>query len=244
MPPVCALISKIRPVGIGATGSEWISIVGIAKRFKAGSYTVANEYICGQLAQLLRLPAPPGMVLKADGEVFFVSAGFTGVGENLPPVEPAALCAADPRTATGIIVFDVWVVNRDRHCGNLAYRASTGQVHMYDHSHALFGANAGTGLETLMGASMTLAINGQIGARECLLDHLLTKDHLPYWLDRVSNLDEAMVRDIFSEANADLGLSPKEATDGCDYLIERKRALANIVNAGLGEFKGLRRTLL
>jgi hypothetical protein len=80
---------------------------GVAKRATADHpFTVANEYVCGQLGRLLGLPIPPGFTVVAGGTVYHVSMDFNLAGQALPPADAAALVAHDPDLASGIVVFD------------------------------------------------------------------------------------------------------------------------------------------
>jgi hypothetical protein len=111
---------------------------GIAKDDSSEHYTVANEYICNRAALAVGLPVPPGTIAKkADRTNMFVCLRFTAGPTSLPAVDPADLVADHPQLAAGIIAFDCWVGNWDRHAGNFAYAqgadaavgAGTPQVH-------------------------------------------------------------------------------------------------------------------
>ncbi|MBL0035370.1 MAG: hypothetical protein IPP26_06280, partial [Flavobacteriales bacterium] len=52
-----------------------------------------------------------------------------------------------PFLATGLLLFDIWVANCDRHVKNFEVDYSTTPVSMniFDHGHALFGYVGGQG---------------------------------------------------------------------------------------------------
>src|SRR5258707_13024677 len=116
-------------------------LVGIQTRAKKGTeetsiYTVPNELICCQLGQVLGLPVPTGVVIERNEEAYYASLDFNIEGHNLPPADTAALARDQPFLVCGILAFDAWVVNPDRHSRNLSYSALTSRVYLFDHGHA------------------------------------------------------------------------------------------------------------
>jgi hypothetical protein len=106
-----------------------------AKKATPGQpYIVANELVCGRIAGVLLLPCPPGALMQKDADTYFFSLDFNIAGQALPPASASEIVAKFPRLAWGIIVFDVFVMNSDRHPGNIAYDTSTDQVQIFDHS--------------------------------------------------------------------------------------------------------------
>src|SRR5690348_11554661 len=103
-------------------------------------YVVPNEFICGRLGLIMGLPVPPGVVVRADsGDLAYVALRFGQKGEKLPPVIPEHVVEDNPSVAAGVVAFDCWVGNRDRHTQNLAYSRAVRNMHIFDHSHALLG---------------------------------------------------------------------------------------------------------
>jgi hypothetical protein len=123
-----------------ATAPVHVHLAGIAKKATSGQpYIVANELVCGRIAGALLLPCPPGALMQKDVDTYFFSLDFNIAGETLPPVSASALVAKNPRLAWGIIVFDAFVMNGDRHPGNIAHDTSTDKIQIFDHSHAFVG---------------------------------------------------------------------------------------------------------
>ena len=59
-------------------------------------------------------------------------------GEKLPPAteEDLDAIASHESLACGIVMFDSWIINEDRHSGNISYIEETGQTFLFDHGKA------------------------------------------------------------------------------------------------------------
>ena len=127
------------PVGQGATQSFHVGVAGIAKGSSPWpSFIVDNDLICRDYAQIFLLPIPPGFIIDHNGTPHYVSLNFNLSGEDLPPADPGMIASDHPELACGIVLFDVWIVNGDRHRGNIAHDRTTNRVQISDHSHCLF----------------------------------------------------------------------------------------------------------
>ncbi len=110
------------PLGVGATGALHIGIAGIAKPNSAAlPLVVANELVCGLLAKAILLPSPPGFIIEHNSQPYYVSLNFNLAGVALPPADVKKLVASQPELASGVLLFDAWVANGDRHRANIAY---------------------------------------------------------------------------------------------------------------------------
>lgn len=196
-------------------------------------YDVANEYICGELGRLLRLPIPPAFIAELSGEPVFCSVGFNIHGENVPPIDAAAAVAAHPDLCTGCIVFDVWTINSDRHRKNIAYQAARPphNLNIFDHSHSLFRG----GPEWLHENTDQLGIEGLQYNRHCLLDSLDTATYIQKWIRRVETIPEDVVREVMTDAKG-LGLPPHLAETGAQFLLARRKRLHELISAHRGQF--------
>lgn len=131
------------PVSDRSAGVRYAQISALVKEnTPASPSTVANEAVATSLAQVLGLPVPVGGIVPADGDgLAWASLHFGPGGQRPPPVIPGALVQDHPRLAAGVIAFDCWILNDDRHAGNLAYARNLVPVAVFDH-----GARAaGTG---------------------------------------------------------------------------------------------------
>ncbi|MBL7261365.1 HipA family kinase [Paractinoplanes lichenicola] len=218
-------------IGIGVTASSWCTLAGVVKQDTSVPYTVANEYICGSLGQAVGLPVPPGTIAKLNDDSYaYVALKFGIKGDSLPPVDAAAMVLAKPTTAAGIAVFDCWILNSDRHNGNLAFSPASGTVSMFDHGHSLLGPNAGNGIAHLDG------LRDQPYWYGCLPPELQYSTHLHRWAERISSVHDDLLAEIPQRA-ADLRLcSPPEAAKISEVLTFRKKRLADYLDQSKASF--------
>jgi hypothetical protein len=206
----------------------------------AHSALVALEYICAELARLIRLPVPPSFVAELpqkDPVTVFATLGFNLSGSAPAPVAAETVAAEEPDICTGVVLFDAWVVNSDRHVGNLSFKADRPphRVNVFDHSHALtfypdcFKFNAGK-----------LGITGEPGRgnRHCLLDGLTTARYVPKWLGRIRDVPKELITEIVEDA-ADLGLDPALVAPTVQFLVERRNSLGDLIDQNRDQFRGI-----
>ena len=192
-------------------------------------YTVAAELLCAHLARAVLLPVPPSFVVNdADGTPHHVSLNSAVSGENLPPADAAALVAAHPDLACGIIMFDVWVGNADRHNKNLAFDQAADRVTLFDHNNAIL---QGTNIPAwLAGNKDQLGIGGH-----CLKQHIVNVAPMMEWNTRINGVPEFYVRALVSEATK-VGL-PQEMEAPCaQHLLERRVRLIELLKTHRAEF--------
>ena len=79
--------------------------------------------------------------MEHGGERYFFSLDFNLAGAALPPIRPVEVCATIADLAWGIILFDVLVMNGDRHRENISYDKPSGRTAIFDHSHAFLGTH-------------------------------------------------------------------------------------------------------
>lgn len=211
------------PVGAGAMQSIHVGVAGVAKAAMTGMpYAVSNELICGYLARAILLPVPPGFLINKGGVPHHVSLNFNLAGQDLPPADASAIVAAHPRLAWGILLFDAWVVNFDRHCGNISFDQASNQVQVFDHSHAFCHTN----LQQHLNANVTsLGIGGH-----CLAPEVVDTAGFDEWHTRIMCVPEFYIREVVSAA-VGAGLPPSEVQFCTDYLLARRQNLRSIFEA-------------
>ena len=191
-------------------------------------YTVAVEYICAELARMIRIPVPPSFVAELPGEETtpaFTSLGFNLSGGTTPPADPVAAVAADADMATGIVVFDAWIYNSDRHPKNLSFQVvrAPHRFNVFDHGHALLFYP-----DALQTGVTRLGICGPAGHdrgnRHCLLDALDTGEFFGKWLDRVQRVPPDLIGEIVADSE-ELGLPAQLVGPTTDFLVLRQRTL-------------------
>lgn len=212
-------------IGVGVSGSRWATLGGVVKMdVDAVPYTVANEYICGQLAGAIGLPVPPATIAKLDdGGVAFVCLRFGHKGDSLPPVNPPDIVSARANLSAGLAIFDCWVINQDRHPGNLAFLPEAG-LSVFDHGHALLGTTAGGGIAHLQGMKDVPLWSG------CLVPHLKSCDDLARWVHRVNAVPDDLVTEIAERAWRLGAITRDEASTVSEVLNHRKRRLGAFVD--------------
>jgi len=111
------------------------------------------------------LPIPPSGIVYAPNtqpQSWSASLDFNLVGATLPPVDTTACVARLPDLSTGLLLFDTLMTNCDRHRGNFAvdFLAQPPKMSVFDHSHALFGFQAGWGQQRLRDLRDHLGVTG------------------------------------------------------------------------------------
>lgn len=218
------------PVGRGVMSSLYVAVSGVAKAATgAMPMTVVNELICADLGRAVKLPVPPSfLVHHGDGKPYHVSLNFHLAGEDLPPADAAAVVADHPSLAAGIVLFDSWICNGDRHRGNLAYDKVSKRVTLFDHSHSFL---TGAGKQRLEQAAGQLAIGGHCVARE-----LTQVDGFRTWHTRIMAVPDFYIREAVEQT---VGVGPMEAdiaAFAAEYLLDRRRRLLDLVDANRAHF--------
>lgn len=217
------------PVKRGALGSYYVATAGVAKKATDDHpHAVSNELICGALARMLLLPVPPGFIVERDGTPYHVSLDFNLTGHALPPANPRRLVTEHPGLACGILLFDSWILNHDRHDENVAYDSGTKRVQLFDHSHALLPGRFNRDWleynEELLG----------IGDH-CLKGEVVSLDGMQEWHDRIMAVPEYYIEAIVDSA-VDVGLPRNEAESCKEFLFLRRERLLDLVSDHLQEF--------
>lgn len=202
-------------------------------------YDVVNEYVCGELAKLIRLPVPPSFIGRRDNDrqLYFCSPSFNLSGENPVPVDCAYVAAQEPHIVSGILMFDIWVANTDRHDENLSFRRQgTGvRLDILDHTHALFREN--DSLDFHIGKLGITKLRPHYN-RHCLLDHITTDIHFGKWLKRIQAVSDDALQEILAEAR-ELDLPSSLADRGLEFLRVRRDTLRDLVMAYQHEFRSI-----
>lgn len=210
----------------GIMQSYDVQLNGIAKSTDdENPYAVINEVVCGTLAHGICLPIPVGFVTDKEGAKYYVSLDFAG--ERLPPIDGAQFVQEQPDLACGIVLFDIWIVNRDRHARNLSYQVAIGQTQIFDHSHAFLeveGTNRLTAHENDLGIET-----------HCLAEHLETIRPMQPWFERINQLPEYWVSETMERA-VHVGLPVEEAQFCMEFLLRRRSRLLELVAAHRASF--------
>ncbi len=235
-------------LGVGVTGARYVRLQAVAKTNGPDApYCLPNEIVCAELGRFLRLPVPPCALVRPPGPghpVWFASLDFNLTGESLPPVDPGQCYAALPRECAGVLLFDLLVANGDRHAENLAadYSAKPARLAVFDHSHALFGATAGGGVERLAGLRGRLGMSGGAfsrGDRHCLLDTLTDDKDFAGWLERIRCIPDFLIDELTEDVGG-YGVAPGERQAVREFLRLRRESLPEILQNYRTEFTAIK----
>jgi hypothetical protein len=209
-------------VGDGVSQSIHVGVSGIAKAATVDfPNVIANELICAELARSVLLPVPTGFIIDHDSRPHYVSLNFNLAGEDLPPIDARAVISADSRLACGVILFDIWVANSDRHRKNIAFDATTNRIQIFDHGHALFGAKPDPARFGPIDAALGIGSH-------CLAAELTSLTGMLAWNDRILAIPEYYIREVVGWAS-EIGI-PAESVQQCtDFLLRRREGLLNLL---------------
>jgi hypothetical protein len=203
-----------------------VGVAGIAKNPQNVPNVVANELICASFGRVLLLPIPPGFIIDHNGPCY-VSLNFNLAGQDLPPADAVALLAQHPRLCTGIILFDVWMLNSDRHTQNLAFDKSTNKCQIFDHSHAFFQNPGRQHLESQ---------KGQIGiANHCLASEATALEGFEEWIARIQAIPKFYIVEIVAAA-VDVGLPAADKDYCAEFILDRRTRIKELIVAHKAHF--------
>lgn len=241
-----------KPIPGAVTQPRTIELRGVGKWgvVSAARYIVANEYICAKLGEFIGLPIPPFAIVQGKGsrpDPWFVSLDFNLTGQPLPDAEPEECVSKFPRETVGIVLFDAWIANSDRHPGNISLDQPQGRsprINVFDHSHALFGVD-GPGRLTNVVEKVGITETANTGAhRHCLLDEIRDEELFDDWFKRIELTPDFLIDDSCAVV-ADLGiLTLGEKELAAQFLKRRRSTLRAIVLSALAEFRGIQKPSL
>lgn len=204
----------------GASAPQLCTLSGVAKRNSDNApYAVPNELICGRLGLLIGLPVPPGAVVSTDdGKLAYVSLRFGPKEEPPPPLSPKEFVEDNPSIAAGVIAFDCWIANPDRHEHNLAYVRDEPKipVTVFDHSHALLGSSAGAAVQRLRSMVDDPLVSG------ILRQYIRSSREFKDWTSRIRSVSSELIEEICRTIIHPEGLTAQECTATAEFLVHRK----------------------
>ena len=231
----------------GGWGHEWnpddpiekryVGITAVAKRDKESTFEVFNELVAMRLGQLIGLPIPVGMVLNKDNTFYFASCHILAAGGELPKADLERFAKEKPIEACGVLVFDAWIANTDRHDENLWYDYYADRYFLIDHGRALLD---GSGLTHLRSRADDLALRTD---PPCLAPHIRSFHAFEFWRQQITALSEAAIRTTAIEA-ATVGVDQTLALECANWLIKRRRELPQLFRKNTSIFSRLQPSVL
>lgn len=203
----------------GDSAPRYCTLGGVAKiNGPDRPYLAINEYVCAELGRVVGLPTVPGVVVNDGALQGFVSLRFGPKGEQPPPAIPSEFAQAEPDLAAGVVAFDCWIANPDRHSGNFAYSRSTSATHLFDHDMALLGRRGASKLGELSGAHL---LQRHPVAREL-------RDPVPLldWANVISHVSSRSIGLALGELRSAGLLTPEDAKIVADFLEQRSRGIS------------------
>lgn len=229
------------PAAGGASGGYYANLYANVKPSTPDvPYCIPNELVCSRLGLFVGLPVPPGGIVRAtDGNLWYAAMNFNLKGVQLPPVDIDQCVAQLPQLSARLLIFDIFVLNNDRHNHNFAvdFGENPPRMNVFDFSHALFGTTAGGGANHVKVNRSSLGVLGP-PSRHALLDKVPDDMHFLRWIDRIQKIPDYVIEDVMKDAQ-DVGLTATEADDGGECLRYRRDNLRQIIKAGQAEFKGI-----
>lgn len=210
-------------VDASSTGARRIGIAGIAKPSSTEfPFQVPNEIICTDIGRAIRLPIPPGCVVTHESGkvVHYVSLDFSQSAELLPPIDARALARDFPELACGIILFDLWMANEDRHEANLSYDTDTKTIQIFDHGRAILSAGGRSRLEKID--------DRKIIDSNCLSGEIRNMSGFSVWNNRIKSIPKFFIEEVVSDAKK-FGFPEDEVKFCTDFLLDRRSKLMRLV---------------
>ncbi|HEX8393913.1 MAG TPA: HipA family kinase [Longimicrobium sp.] len=200
---------------------------------------VANEYIGAELAKHIRLPIPPHFCgyIRRTSRKAFCSLDATVGGAKLPAINPVLACTEEPDLCTGVLIFDIWIANVDRHLRNISYQRERmpHKLTIIDHSRALFYyQNFNSRFKGDLGI-----IRPEDKNPHALLYSLSSPDYFHKWITRVKNVSSEYIKEIVNDA-AELGLPATARVYGYDFLLRRRDSIETLIRSNQAAFRGIR----
>lgn len=210
-------------------GARYVTLHGIAKENQhAGASVVATEYISGRLAALVGLPCPPcGVAVAEDGSPAFFSMRFGSLSVRPAPLVPSDMFAEWEQLAYGVILFDLWILNHDRHPENIAYQGEGRSPIIFDHSHAFNGGHEVEALRVLPEHQDDLLLG------HCLLSGVQSGAGFAPWIDRIRVMRDWMIEPLIDDACEVGGLPQDCRTHLIDFLAYRRANLGDLLRSQL-----------
>jgi len=198
----------------GDSAPRYCTLGGVAKVNRPDCpYLAVNEYVCAELGRILGLPTVPGVVINDGSNQGFVSLRFGPKGEQPPPAIAAEFVQGEPDLAVGLVAFDCWIANNDRHAGNFAYSRSTKATYLFDHDRALLGQGGPKRLAELGDAHL---LDRHLVARE-----IRASSSFLQWAKTISGISQRAIGLAIGELRSE-GLLSQEDAEAVELFLVRR----------------------
>jgi len=136
--------------------------------------------------------------------------------------------------SAGILLFDIWIANPDRHNGNLHvdWRTDPPSVFLYDHSQALCGHVPGEAVARME------RVRDQLATGSCFLARMKEDTHFPHWLERIRAAPDFFIEELCAEARP-FGITEEKCSAAAAFLKHRRYHLPAIIRNHCVAFSSL-----
>lgn len=226
------------PVNDGVSASVNVGVATIAKTSNTKEPNIViNELACNLIARSLFLPCPPGILLDHGGDTYFCSMNFNLAGQALPPIPVSTVLSNHPRLCWGIILFDILMMNPDRHRRNLAYDRTSDRLQIFDHSRAFLPLTAD--IDSIISSNL-----GKLGLRaHCLQSEITTMDGFDFWSKRIKALPDFAIDETVS-AICKVGFPHDKSNTAAGFLKSRRDQIDALVTTNIKQFPRLQPSIV
>jgi hypothetical protein len=206
----------------------------------------ANELIAAMLADQIRLPILDHRILSRGTNLFFASARMAANTFELLTEEIYMRCS-NRSIIYLVVAFDVWLVNSDRHNGNLLARATlsgdesrTYALLSNDHSHCLVMPHQSASmLAGLIDAPLDCS-DRRFVHMDFIRHDIVDETRMIESVERIESVADQVVDDIVGSI-PDVLLGDADRPLYVQFLIKRRNRLRSIFAAGGQLLPNLRR---
>jgi hypothetical protein len=205
----------------------------------------ANEWVAVKLAGMLGLPVLDHQILSMDGDLFFGSA-WMQPPSFYPNIDEEKWERCENRSRIHeIAVFDTWLINQDRHSGNLIVRRVKRNEDRFvlllnDHSHLLVSPLGPHKTDDLMMALDWPA--ARFISLPLIRQNVVEPSMFHNTIDQIEQLSETAIRGAVASTPSEL-LSPADQTIYGDFLMQRRGRLRALIQAQSSIFPNLKGSL-
>ncbi len=247
---VLGIATDYGPIGRGASNARYIEATdGKEYLIKGPSLAPdnpmvgANELIAVRLAEQLGLPVLGHAVVERAGAWFFAS-NWMDSSRFSPALDKELFAKCENRDCVYLaIVFDAWLINKDRHNENLVARRinRTGPPQhallLNDHSHLLVSPSGPTEISELMG-QLDLPASRYVWL-DFLRESIRGVTRLREALSTVEQVSDDEIKAIV-DLTPDPLLSPTDKRAYADFLSQRRSRLRAVMQKEPSPFPNLK----
>ncbi len=210
-----------------------------------GAKVLVNEYVCAELAKLLKLPIPNYKLIHindiqkyknmladinlVNGTVF--CSEFIEKATVVPGYYVLSK-TSNKYDAIKILIFDVIIGNNDRNQGNLLINLKNNSLIMIDHSHvfiyeSLWNEN---NLKPLIGNKIDLSKMNKFNFNNLSLCLNLEnyKTEILEYINHIKNINGSKINEILNTIPKDWNISSKEKEILKEFLLDRLHRINEI----------------